>query len=249
VAKERRPLPTEIGRGRRGPHAWHRLAFNLTVSYVAAWVIGLGFGFGLLRTGRWDGGMAWERAVLSWFNAHPLPRALDESMVLIPFLGTNLVLIPLIIIAGWWLWKKKNEGWIAIQLLVVTLGSFTINPTMKHLLDRDRPALFQQRGMFNWESYPSGHLILTPALYFTIALLLWRARRWRWPFVVAFALVLVMSYSRLYLAVHWPTDLIGGALIGVVWLVGTWKSFMLHERRAGVREEEPVRYTRPMRAR
>lgn len=205
---------------------------------MAAWVIGLGFGYGLLRTGRWNGGMAWERDVLGWFNAHPLPGWLDQSMVVIPFLGTNLVLIPLIAVVGWWLWKKKGEGWIAVQLLVVTLGSFTINPTMKHLLDRDRPALFQPRGMFNWESYPSGHLILTPALYFTIALLLWRARGWRWPFALALFLVLVMSYSRLYLAVHWPTDLIGGALIGFVWLVGTWMSFVRHERRVSVREVE-----------
>lgn len=189
--------------------------------------------------------MAWERDVLLWFHTHQLPAALDEAIVIVPYVGTNLVLIPLMTLIGWWLWKRKGEGWIAAHLLVVTLGSFTINPTMKHLLDRDRPTLFQQRGMFNWESYPSGHLILTPALYFTIALLLWRARRWRWPFALALTLVLVMSYSRLYLAVHWPTDLIGGLLIGLVWLLGTWTSYIQYERRVAVRDEpNPVTVNR-----
>lgn len=189
--------------------------------------------------------MAWERDVLLWFHMHQLPGWLDEAVVVVPYVGTNLVLMPLMTLVAWWLWKKRGEGWIAVHLLVVTIGSFTINPTMKHLLDRDRPALFQQRGMFNWESYPSGHLILTPALYLTIALLLWRARRWRWPFAAALALVLAMSYSRLYLAVHWPTDLIGGLLIGIVWLLGTWTSYVQYERRVAVRDEpNPVTVSR-----
>jgi undecaprenyl-diphosphatase len=79
--------------------------------------------------------------------------------------------------------------------------------------------------MYRWASYPSGHAILTVALYFTIALQLRHARGWRWPFVVAAAIVLITCYSRVYLGVHWPTDLIGGLLIGVVWLAGTWRAF------------------------
>jgi membrane-associated phospholipid phosphatase len=42
--------------------------------------------------------------------------------------------------------------------------------------------------------------------------------------------VFVTGYSRLYLAVHWPTDLIGGELIGIVWLVGTWTAFSRYRR-------------------
>ncbi len=146
-------------------------------------------------------------------------------MLATPFIGTNLTVLPAMLLVGWWLWKRRGSGLAATQLLVVSVGSLSLNPTMKHLLNRDRPDLFPLRGMFNWASYPSGHAILTTALYFTIALMLYRDRRWRWPFAVAFGIVVLTCYSRLYLSVHWPTDLIGGLLIGLAWLVGTWWSF------------------------
>jgi len=145
-----------------------------------------------------------------------------------PLTGTNLTILPLTLAIGWWLWKRKNRGIIALQLLVVTVGSLSLNPTMKYLLGRDRPDLFPRRGMYNWASYPSGHAILTIAVYITVALLLYRTRGWRWPFLVAVAVFLLNAYSRLYLAVHWPTDLVGGLFIGIVWLLGTWRAFSRH---------------------
>jgi undecaprenyl-diphosphatase len=148
-----------------------------------------------------------------------------------PYFGTNLTILPAMLVIGLVLWLRFHRPIIAVQLLVVCLGSLSLNPTMKHLLDRPRPALFPLRGMWTWASYPSGHLILTTALYFTIAGLLYRDRRWRWPFLVAPLIVLVTGYARIYLAVHWPTDLIGGLLIGTTWLFVTWRAFARFHRR------------------
>jgi undecaprenyl-diphosphatase len=216
-------------------HHLRRLAIRVGAAYLAAWAVGVGFGYALRASGTW-GGAGWEWATLRWFHAHPLPRWLDIMMLAAPLFGTNLTILPAMIVVGWWLWKERSEPVLGVHLLVVAVGSLTLNPTMKYLLDRDRPALFPLRGMYNWASYPSGHAILTTALYFTLALMLRRARGWRWPFVAAPAVVALTCYSRLYLSVHWPTDLIGGLLIGVVWLAGSWLAFRTLDRAALERE-------------
>lgn len=208
---------------------------RVLLAYVAAWAVGIGFGLLLRSAGAWNGA-AWERDVLRWFHDRPLPWLFDRMMLAAPLFGTNLTILPAMLIVGWWLWKERREPLLGAHLVVVAVGSLSLNPTMKYLLDRDRPSLFPLRGMYNWASYPSGHAILTVALYFTLALMLRRARGWRWPFVVAPLIVLLTCYSRLYLSVHWPTDLIGGVLIGIVWLLGTWYAFRSVEENAYVRE-------------
>jgi undecaprenyl-diphosphatase len=163
--------------------------------------------------------------VLTVFHRYPLPWLLDQLMLWIPYAGTNLTMLPLMLAVGLWLWRWKGRPLLAMHLLVVAIGSLSLNPTMKYLLDRDRPKLYPARGLYDWASYPSGHAILTTALYFTAALVARRERGWRWPFVVAPVVVLVTCYSRLYLSVHWPTDLVGGLLIGITWLLLTWRAF------------------------
>jgi undecaprenyl-diphosphatase len=179
----------------------------------------------LSRTPSWRVGAAWEQALLRWTHDHPLPYLLDLLMLAMPYLGTNLTMLPLMIVVGLVLWRRYNQPLIAIQLLVLSVGSLSLNPTMKHLLDRPRPAIFPLRGMWTWASYPSGHLILTTALYFTVSLMLLETRGWRWPFGATVVIIALTAYSRVYLSVHWPTDLIGGLLIGATWLFGTWTAF------------------------
>jgi len=211
-------------------HARWRLVLAVAGGYAAAWLVGIGFGFALSRTNGWRVGTEWEQAMIQWLHAHPLPYLLDLLMLAMPYVGTNLTILPLMIVVGLVLWRKYDQPLIAIQLLVVSIGSLSLNPTMKHLLDRPRPAMFPLRGMWTWTSYPSGHLILTTALYVTVSLMLHETRGWRWPFVATFVIVVLTAYSRVYLAVHWPTDLIGGLLIGVTWLVGTWTAFATYRR-------------------
>lgn len=187
--------------------------------------MGLAFALYLVSTGTWGGGASWERDVLRWYNAHPLPGWADSFMLAMPYVGTNLTILPIIIVAGLVLWRKYDQGIVAVHLFIVSIGSLSLNPTMKYLTARPRPDLFPLRGMWTWASYPSGHVILTPALYFTLALMLYYRYRWRWPFAAAAAIVILTGWSRLYLSVHWPTDLVGGVLIGVTWLVGSWRAF------------------------
>ena len=208
-------------------------------AYAAAWAIGIGFGYGLKRTHWWDTGAPWEYGVLRAFH-QSFPDWLDLAMRGSVYLGTNLVILPAMILLGLFLWRVKHAPLTGLHLLVVCVGALSMNGTMKWLLSRDRPTLYPPRGLYAWASFPSGHLILTTSLYFTVALMLHRLRGWRWPYAFATFMVLLTCYSRLYLSVHWPTDLIGGILIGVVWLIGSWKAFTSFELRHRARREAPA---------
>ena len=221
-------------------HLKRRLAIDVGLAYLGAWVAGIAFGFAIRRAGIWDNGTPWERRVLQWFHAQEYPQWLDSLLLHMPLTGTNLTILPAMVVIGWWLWKRAHRPLIAVQLFVVSIGSLSLNPTMKYMLGRDRPDLFPRRGIYNWASYPSGHSILTVALYFTVALLLYKERGWRWPFLVAIAVCFGNAYSRLYLAVHWPTDIVGGFFIGVVWLIGTWRAFDLYRKRVASDERQPA---------
>jgi undecaprenyl-diphosphatase len=207
---------------------------GIVAAYVGAWAIGIGFGYGLKGTHWWDGGARWEHAMLRALHLS-LPSWLDQMMIGSVYIGTNLVVLPAMLVLGLWLWRVRQVPLVAVHLVVVCVGSLSMNASMKYLLSRERPELFPGRGLYAWASYPSGHVILTTALYFTGALMLHRARGWRWPYAVALFVVLLTCFSRLYLSVHWPTDLIGGMLIGLAWLAGSWKAFTTFDARQRVR--------------
>ncbi len=204
---------------------WRRLAIEVGLAYVAAWTVGIAFGLIIAQIGVWHTGMPWERGALEVIHDWGLPEWGDRVMLAAPYTGTNLTMLPLAIAVALFLWRVRHRLDLAVQLVVVSVGSLSLNPAMKFLLARDRPALYPRRGMFQWASYPSGHSTLTVALFFTVALMLYRERGWRWPFIAAMGIVTLNIYSRLYLGVHWPTDIIGGLLIGLTWLIGTWMAF------------------------
>lgn len=108
---------------------------------------------------------------------------------------------------------------IAVIILVATLAALLLSSSLKHLIDRSRPDLVPHGQYVYTASFPSGHSMHSAATYLTLGGLLARFQRRR-PlklFIVFIAILtaFLVGLSRIYLGVHWPTDVLGG------WAAGT----------------------------
>ena len=201
-----------------------RIVAWCAAGYLLALTAGVVFAIALRNAGNWLEGLGWEHDVLNAVNGFRMPAVIDWMLLVLPWFGTNITLLPLVTIAAVWLWRRGRTG-LALHLFVMQVGAFTMNPLLKGFFDRPRPDLWEMRGQFAWASYPSGHAIASVASLFTIAIVLRRERGWAWPFPAAIAMLILTAYSRLYLGVHWPTDVIGGMMMGAIWLAATLIAF------------------------
>jgi undecaprenyl-diphosphatase len=174
--------------------------------------------------GDWNGGLPWEQAFMRAIPTS-MPVALDWIFLTLPWFSSNTLVFPLVVAGCLWLWRVRGRPELAMQILVVDLGTFILTPLLKTLYERPRPELWAHRGQYAWSSFPSGHAIIGVAVFATIAVIAYREHGKLWPAGALVALLLVSLWSRIYLGVHWPTDVIAGAVIGAVWLGFTLRAF------------------------
>lgn len=145
--------------------------------------------------------------------------AVFSIMKFISFIGSGYFLFPAVGI-GFIYAILNKKYYISKLLLVSSLGCWIVNHLLKLVFNRTRPLdffLVQQGGL----SYPSGHSMVSMSMYLTFAYLICRSDRFkdkkRLIYALALTYVLIMGLSRLYLGVHWPTDIIGGFAMGYVY--------------------------------
>jgi membrane-associated phospholipid phosphatase len=154
---------------------------------------------------------------------------LDPAMVGFSALGENYGLIPLIMLGVAFLWGRSRRWAIALPLLMT--GTGVLQLVAKWAVDRPRPNLAA------W-GFPSGHVLALVVFFGLIAYLLFtsaQSGRRRWVGSVGCAVaVLGVAFSRLYLEAHWVSDVAGGFMLGVAYLVPSiWLVETVADRRAG----------------
>jgi undecaprenyl-diphosphatase len=162
---------------------------------------------------------AFDETVLRWIAPHRTPM-LDGTMLEITALGTGTVVMMIVAVSGLFLWLTQHR-YSAILLLASTAGGIALNGLLKIRFDRPRPHVISWGAHAVSSSFPSGHVMSATIVYGTVAYLAARLQQrvWaRWT-TMGFALIVIIliALSRIYLGVHYPSDVLAGATIGLAW--------------------------------
>jgi undecaprenyl-diphosphatase len=152
------------------------------------------------------------------------PDWFEEAMLDFTSLGSTSVLSMLTLFtAGFLLVSGKRMGALLVPISVG--GAALVMSLLKDLFARTRPDVVPHLVYYTSESFPSGHAMVSTAAYLTLAVIMAEAARRRigaYLMTCAVLLSLVIGFSRVYLGVHWPTDVLAGWCAGAAWATGCW---------------------------
>jgi len=203
------------------------------------------FIFGLLAQTVVEGkSSAFDRSIILAFRDHGNPSVpigpawLQEAARDLTSLGSIIVLIIITVaIAGYlFLARKQAAAWL---MLVAVFGGIALSDLLKFAFGRPRPDFISPAARVFTTSFPSGHATLSAITYLTIAALLARSqsspRIGVYFIVLAALLTILIGVSRIYLGVHYPTDVLGGWCVGAAWALGCWvlMTWLQHGGRIG----------------
>jgi undecaprenyl-diphosphatase len=136
---------------------------------------------------------------------------------------TVLLLVLLSVIGFLFLQRKYGAMWL---VMIASATGFLISTVTKELFHRARPDVVPHLSYVKTASFPSGHSMLSAVVYLTLGSILTRLVKDRrtkaYLLVVPLLLTFLVGVSRVYLGVHYPTDVLAGWTAGIVWAVFCW---------------------------
>ena len=146
----------------------------------------------------------------------------NKIMLFITFLGKHQFLIPANLILIFYFLLVKRQNWFSIRVITIAISSLVLMLLLKQLFQRKRPLsplLNAAKGL----SFPSGHAIMAVTFYGLLIYILQHSITTDWLkwFVTILIIVLIVSigFSRVYLRVHYASDVAAGFIIGLLWLL------------------------------
>lgn len=163
---------------------------------------------------------SFDEAILTFMGQNGAPW-LDTTALEVTALGARVVVYMVVLVASAFLWQSRHH-YSAALLWVAVIGAGLINTVLKISFNRPRPDVFPWRTQHvGLASFPSGHAMTSIVVYGTLAFLIARLaptrllKRLVWA--LAIFVILVVGLSRLYLGVHYPSDVLAGFAMGLAW--------------------------------
>jgi undecaprenyl-diphosphatase len=178
-----------------------------------------------------------DAELAQWFHGHTRPP-LTRLMLAVAYLHSVPGTLALAGVGGWCLWRRDAKAWL-LALAATVPGGLVLNVLLKMTFHRARPHFDDPLLTLSTYSFPSGHAVSATLLYGFLACYLVRHLR-AWPArlaVIAAACVLValVAVSRMYLGVHYLSDVLAGVAEGCAWLAVCVTSMSTLRRRRAAR--------------
>jgi undecaprenyl-diphosphatase len=186
-----------------------------------------------------------KRIVLAFRKADDLSRPIgpvwvESSLLDLTALGGPTV-ISLIVVAVIGFLVLQSRYWTALFIFLTTTTGEIVGYGMKHVFLRPRPDIVPHLREAYSTSFPSGHAMQSAIVYLTLGAMLMRLAERRLTKIyccgVAMGLTFLVGVSRVYLGVHYPTDVIAGWIVGLFWASLCWLVAQHYEVRAGIQAE------------
>ncbi|WP_026462736.1 phosphatase PAP2 family protein [Adhaeribacter aquaticus] len=167
-----------------------------------------------------DQNQALDAVAFSFAEAHTTPARTSFFKFVTFFASKDFLIYGSLGLAALFLVFKKHR-WYALKVPVISAGSSALNQGMKAWFNRPRPetAFYEQSGL----SFPSGHAMIGGAFYGLLIYLVWtniRSLFWRWVLSgLLFIWIILIGFSRIYLHVHYASDVVAGWAAGFIFLI------------------------------
>jgi undecaprenyl-diphosphatase len=223
-------------------HSPLRVVVCLAAAFASA--LALTVALGLLLERVWDssGATNFDSTVTRWFVDHRTD-AWTAVMRALTSLGSSAVVVPLagVVVAVLLVDRRR---WLAFFLVLAVGGASLLSVLAKLVVGRHRPPIELQLQHPHGSAFPSGHTTQATATYFALAIVVTvlsrsQARR-ALAWLAAALIVFLVGVSRVYLGVHWATDVVGGWILGGLWITGV--SFALRPFDGEIGERNVARF-------
>jgi len=219
---------------------WHKIVRRRVILFLKEFLMEICLSLALLsfsfavRAAFFSSAHDFDNAIFSFVKRHVTTHNTD-FLFFITNLGNHNFLIPANILLLIYFLIRKNKRF-SIRVISLSLSSLCLMLVLKSSIQRIRPEnpLLQA---VNGYSFPSGHALMSVVFYGLLIYIAWHEIKNRWLQSVAVVLlallILFIGFSRIYLRVHYASDVIAGLSVGLIWLIGSlWLINQIEARRA-----------------